>query len=183
LISTYQLFITLGIFLAACFNFGTYEHQRNNSGSWRIVIAIGWVFTGILGVGILFFPETPRHDYRRGRVEKARETMVKVFGAPPHHYAVHTELEEIEAKLRAEDQITHGPVREYLNMFRAPRMAYRIALGCVLQMFQQLTGANYFFYYGMILRQAMLLVTSELTMHQEPRYSQESASTTRTSRR
>jgi MFS transporter, SP family, sugar:H+ symporter len=60
LISTYQLLITLGIFLAACFNFGTYEHQRGNSGSWRIVIALGWVFVAILGVGILFFPETPR---------------------------------------------------------------------------------------------------------------------------
>jgi MFS transporter, SP family, sugar:H+ symporter len=148
LISTYQLFITLGIFLAACFNFGTYEHQRQNSGSWRIVLAIGWVFTGILGVGILFFPETPRYDYRQGRVEKARETMVRVFGAPAHHYAVHTELEEIEAKLQAENQIKHGVVREYINMFRAPRMAYRIMLGVVLQMFQQLTGANYFFYYG-----------------------------------
>ncbi|ETN43139.1 uncharacterized protein HMPREF1541_02297 [Cyphellophora europaea CBS 101466] len=148
LISTYQLFITLGIFLAACFNFGTYEHQRANSGSWRIVLAIGWVYTAILGIGILFFPETPRYDYRRGRVDKARETMIQVFGAPAHHYAVHTELEEIEAKLRAENQIKHGPIREYINMFRAPRMAYRVALGVTLQMFQQLTGANYFFYYG-----------------------------------
>jgi SP family sugar:H+ symporter-like MFS transporter len=26
-------------------------------------------------------------------------------------------------------------------------MAYRIAIGMGLQMFQQLTGANYFFYY------------------------------------
>jgi hypothetical protein len=33
-------------------------------------------------------------------------------------------------------------------MFKAPRMAYRIFLGMALQMFQQLTGANYFFYYG-----------------------------------
>lgn len=29
-----------------------------------------------------------------------------------------------------------------------PRMLYRVALGVGLQMFQQLTGANYFFYYG-----------------------------------
>ena len=32
-------------------------------------------------------------------------------------------------------------------MFQAPRMPYRIVLGVVLQAFQQLTGANYFFYY------------------------------------
>lgn len=148
LISTYQLFITLGIFLAACFNYGTYEHQRGNSGSWRIVLGIGWVFAIVLGVGILAFPDTPRYNYRMGRIDEARETMVRVFGAPAHHYAIHTELEEIEAKLRAEAQIKHGPIREYINMFRAPRMGYRIALGVALQAFQQLTGANYFFYYG-----------------------------------
>ena len=33
-------------------------------------------------------------------------------------------------------------------MFQAPRMAYRIAVGVALQALQQLTGANYFFYYG-----------------------------------
>ena len=112
------------------------------------MLGVGWVFTIGLGVGILFLPDTPRYDYRMGRVEKARETMIKVFGAPAHHYAVHTELEEIEAKLKAENQIKDGPVREYINMFRAPRMSYRVLLGVTLQMFQQLTGANYFFYYG-----------------------------------
>jgi MFS family permease len=30
-------------------------------------------------------------------------------------------------------------------------MAYRIILGVALQMFQQLTGANYFFYYGTVI--------------------------------
>lgn len=34
-------------------------------------------------------------------------------------------------------------------------MAYRIALGMTLQMFQQLTGANYFFYYGTTIFQSV----------------------------
>lgn len=148
LVCTYQLFITLGIFLAACFNYGTYQHQRGNSGSWRIVIGVGWVWTTILGVGILFFPETPRYDYRRGRVEEAKQTLCSVYGAPVFHYSVHVQISEIEAKLRAEDKIKVGPIQGAIQMFKAPRMAYRIALGMTLQMFQQLTGANYFFYYG-----------------------------------
>ena len=36
-----------------------------------------------------------------------------------------------------------GPLAEWIHMFRAPKMAHRIALGMALQMFQQLTGANY----------------------------------------
>jgi MFS transporter, SP family, sugar:H+ symporter len=102
LISTYQLFITLGIFLASCINFGTYEHQRSSPISWRLPIGIGFIWIGILAGGILLFPETPRYAYRKGRTEEAKATMTKVYGAPPNHYSVAMELEEIEAKLRAE---------------------------------------------------------------------------------
>ncbi|KAI1078465.1 general substrate transporter [Whalleya microplaca] len=155
LVCTYQLFITLGIFLAACFNYGTYEHQRDNSGSWRIVIGLGWIWTLILGIGILAFSETPRFDYRRGRVDEARNTLMKVYGAPVNHYAVQTQLKEIESKLRAESQIKKSAIGGLMEMFRAPRMGYRIALGMLLQAFQQLTGANYFFYYGTTIFQSV----------------------------
>ena len=148
LVCTYQLFITLGIFLAACFNFGTYTHQRYSSASWRIVIGLGWAFLLILGIGILFFPETPRYAYRRGRREEAKETLCKVYGAPPHHYAIVTQMEEIEAKFMAENQVKGGPVQEVVSMFRAPTVSGRLLIGVGLQMFQQLTGANFFFYYG-----------------------------------
>ncbi|KAK2025644.1 general substrate transporter [Colletotrichum zoysiae] len=148
LVCAYQLFITLGIFLAACFNYGTVAHLENSSGSWRIVIGLGWLWTIILGVGILAFPETPRFDYRMGNVERAKTTLCRVYGAPENHYSIHVQLEEIESKLRAESTIKGNAAQEFTGMFKAPRMAYRIALGCALQMFQQLTGANYFFYYG-----------------------------------
>lgn len=155
LVCTYQLFITLGIFLAACFNYGTYEHQRDNSGSWRIVIGLGWIWTAMLAGGILLFNETPRFDYRRGRVKEAKATLMRVYGAPENHYAVHIQIEEIESKLRAESQVKVGGFAGIVEMFRGPRMGYRIALGMVLQMFQQLTGANYFFYYGTTIFQAV----------------------------
>ncbi|GKT55864.1 hexose transporter [Colletotrichum tofieldiae] len=148
LVCAYQLFITLGIFLAACFNYGTVTHLEHSSGSWRIVIGLGWLWTIILGVGILAFPETPRFDYRMGNIERAKSTLCRVYGAPENHYSIHVQLEEIESKLRAESTIKGNAIQEFTGMFKAPRMAYRIALGCGLQMFQQLTGANYFFYYG-----------------------------------
>ncbi|KAH0530307.1 hypothetical protein TsFJ059_004943 [Trichoderma semiorbis] len=148
MVCAYQLFITMGIWLAACFNYGTVKHQSGNSGSWRIVIGLGWIWTLILGFGILLFPETPRYDFRHGHEERAKETICRVYGATENHWAVHTQITEIERKLRAEDKIQLGPIKEFVGMFRAPRMAYRIALGMTLQMFQQLTGANYFFYYG-----------------------------------
>jgi SP family sugar:H+ symporter-like MFS transporter len=151
LVCTYQLFITLGIFLAACFNYGTYTHQKNSSASWRIVIGLGWLWTLILGAGIWGFKETPRFVYRKGRVDEARETLMRVYGAPENHYAIYVQMEEMESKFRAEKQREgSGPIGDIVEMIRAPRMLYRILLGIGLQMFQQLTGANYFFYYGTV---------------------------------
>lgn len=153
LVCSYQLFITFGIFLAACFNYGLYEHQRDSSASWRVVIGLGWLWTIILGFGIWGFEETPRYVYTQGRAEEAKTTMMRVFGAPANHYAIHVQMEEMEAKYRVELESKQvGPIRGVVEMFRAPRMFYRIALGMGLQMFQQLTGANYFFYYGTVSR-------------------------------
>ena len=116
LISAYQLFITLGIFLAACFNYGTVTHQGDNSASWRVVVGLGWLWTLILGFGMLLFRETPRYDYRRGRIEEARKTLMSVYGAPANHYAIHIQMEEIGSKLRAESQLQTSPIQELADM-------------------------------------------------------------------
>ncbi|PSR88692.1 general substrate transporter [Coniella lustricola] len=149
LVCTYQLFITLGIFLAACFNYGTYSGQRYSSASWRIVIGLGWLWTLILGLGVWFFKETPRYVYRKGRVQEAKHTLMHVYGASENHIAIFTQMEELESKWRIEMQTKKESfVQEFVGMFRGPRMTYRILLGMGLQMFQQLTGANFFFYFG-----------------------------------
>lgn len=151
LVCTYQLFITLGIFLAACFNFGTYTHQKNNSGSWRIVIGLGWIWTLILGAGVWFFKETPRFVHRQGKIQDAKQTLMHVYGASENHYAIYSQMEELDSKARLEAmEQKRSAIGEAVQMFRAPRMTYRILLGVMLQMFQQLTGANYFFYYGTV---------------------------------
>lgn len=54
LISLYQLFITLGIFVAYCIDFGT--EAMTTSASWRIPMGITYLWAIILGVGIIFFP-------------------------------------------------------------------------------------------------------------------------------
>lgn len=99
----------------------------------------------ILGLGMIFFPETPRYDYRCGRVDAARKTMMFFYGIPDNHVQLFREMEEIQEK-DAEDKMTAN--EPFYQMFFAPGMLYRLALGMILQMLQQLTGANYYFYYG-----------------------------------
>jgi len=123
---------------------------------------LGWIFCSILGVGILFLPETPRYAYRKGRKEEAKKTMSRVYGAPPNHYSIYTEMEEIEAKFQAESK-KGNLLTEWYDMVYTPRMGYRILLGILLQMFQQLTGANYFFYYGTVIFKATGINNSFVT--------------------
>lgn len=149
LISTYQLMITFGIFLAAVFNFAAERHQSGKAASWQITLGLAFVPAVILSVGILAFSETPRFNYRHGKVDEATKTMASVYGVPENHYSVQLELEEMRAKFEAETKMGNA-FQEWIGMWKAPKMAYRLAIGMGLQMFQQLTGANYFFYYGTV---------------------------------
>lgn len=151
LIATYQLMITFGIFLAAVFNYAAERHQSGNKASWQITLGLSFVPGVILAVGILGFSETPRHNYRNGKMKEATETMAQVYGVPENNYSIQLELEEMRVKQEAESKVTNGPIQEWLGMWMAPKMAYRLAIGMGLQMFQQLTGANYFFYYGTVI--------------------------------
>lgn len=140
-VSCYQLFITIGIFTADCINFGT--EKRQDTGSYRIPMGVGYIWALILGVGIILLPESPRFEWNHGQSDRARSTMSKFYGLPEHHVLIDTECAEIE-KVRLATQGDHP----WYEAVTGPRMFYRVALAMTLQMLQQLTGANYFFYYG-----------------------------------
>ena len=141
LVSAYQLFITLGIFVAYCINYGT--EADPSARSWKIPMGIGFVWPLIMAIGICFLRESPRWDYRNNHIERARATIAKSYGVPQNHWEVNREFREIKAKYDAES--AGAP---WYEVFTGPRMAYRTLLGVALQALQQLTGANYFFYYG-----------------------------------
>lgn len=70
--------------------------------------------------------------------------MVNFYGAPGgNHPSIQVEVTEIEKVMRET-----GGGSSFKETFTAPKMAYRILLAMAMQTFQQLTGANYFFYYG-----------------------------------
>ncbi|KAI1245372.1 hypothetical protein MGN70_012262 [Eutypa lata] len=144
LVSTYQLFITLGIWTSYMVDWGT-VNQYENSASWRIPNGLGFLWSLILGGGILFLPESPRFAYYKGREEEARNTIARLAGVEPHARSVDDQLNQIRVKVEEEKHLSKA---RWVEIFTGPRMLYRTLLGVVLQAGQQLTGANFFFYYG-----------------------------------
>ncbi|KAM0431437.1 hypothetical protein ACHAPT_005414 [Fusarium lateritium] len=143
LVSTYQLFITLGIWTAEMVNYGT--ETRDDSGAWRIPNGLSFLWSLILGAGILFLPESPRYAYRKGREVEARNTIARLAGLEPDASSVNRQIADIQEKLDEERAL---PDTKWHEIFTGPRMLYRTTLGIVLQAGQQLTGINFFFYFG-----------------------------------
>jgi SP family sugar:H+ symporter-like MFS transporter len=140
LVSCYQLFITMGILTAYCINFGT--EAVPSARAWRLPMGIGFIWPLIMGVGIMFLRESPRWEYRKGKIESARTTIAISYGVPEDHPEVNREVREIKNKLEAER--AGGGKHPFYEIFTGPAMLYRTLLGIALQALQQLTGANFF---------------------------------------
>jgi len=142
IVGAYQLAITIGLLLAAIVDNAT--HERQDTGSYRIPIAVQYAWSIILIVGMLLLPETPRYLIKRNRMDKACVALGKLRRLPKDHPAVLEELSEIEANHKYELSLGKS---SYLDCFRGT-MRKRQLTGMGIQALQQLTGINFIFYYG-----------------------------------
>ena len=97
-----------------------------SSASWRIPLGISFFPALVLGLGIIFFPETSRYTYWHGRIDQARAAMSKMYGMPPNHRIVAEGLKEIEVKLEAELSQTKQGLYQIITTHR---IGYRFFLG------------------------------------------------------
>ncbi|MCJ1357417.1 MAG: hypothetical protein MMC33_007413 [Icmadophila ericetorum] len=153
IVSGYQFCITIGLLLASCVDYGT--QNRNDSGSYRIPIALQMLWAIILAIGLFFLPESPRYFVKKGRLDRAAHALARVRGQPADSEFVQTELAEIIANHEYELQVVPQTsyIGSWLNCFkgglsRPSSNLRRTILGTSLQMMQQWTGVNFIFYFG-----------------------------------
>lgn len=155
LVSGYQFCITIGILLANCVVYAT--QNRDDTGSYRIPIAVQFLWAIILATGLFFLPESPRFFVKKGKLESAAKALASVRGQAIDSDYIQDELAEIIANHEYEMQVI--PQTTYLqgwaNCFhgsitKGSSNVRRTILGIVLQMMQQLTGINFIFYFGTV---------------------------------
>ncbi|GAA5926007.1 hypothetical protein JCM1841_006787 [Sporobolomyces salmonicolor] len=147
LVATYQLMITAGILVAYCISIGT-RYVSEGGASWRIVCSLNILWALILGVGFIFAPESPRWLMGEGRPAEAEKSLARIRGVSveDNEYSVRTAYLEMEAAVKREANMDKF---NWIDCFKPKdKMLYRTLLLMTLQAGQQLTGANYFFYYG-----------------------------------
>ncbi|KAG6836088.1 hypothetical protein H0H93_011500 [Arthromyces matolae] len=152
IVGLYQLTITIGALLAAIVLNST-QHRPDHS-SWRIPIAVQFVWAAILVGGMLCLPESPRYLFKKGRDEAGRNALARLLTTSTDAPEVESEYQEIMAALEADRKLGSGSylvrlIREP-DCFRntANKNALRTWTGILLQGWQQLTGINFIFYYG-----------------------------------
>ncbi|KAG5815865.1 hypothetical protein H9Q74_002308 [Fusarium xylarioides] len=142
IVGAYQWAITIGLLLAAIVNNAT--GKRNDTGSYRIPVAVQFAYSLVLFGGMLILPETPRFLIKKNKPEKAARALARIRRLTPDHPAIHAELAEVKAN---HDYETSLGTASYLDCFKPPILKRQFT-GCALQALQQLIGINFIFYYG-----------------------------------
>ncbi|KAI1631575.1 high affinity glucose transporter ght1 [Biscogniauxia mediterranea] len=154
-VASYQLMITIGILISNIINYGVRNIQHSDA-SWRIVIGLGIFFSLPLGIGILTVPESPRWLAAHNDWEGARLSVARLRGMRDnlHHPLVEDDFQEMSAAIEKEASVGVGTWFECFTgktsseSTKAPKILYRTLLGIFIQIIQQLSGINYFFYFG-----------------------------------
>ncbi|KAH7591389.1 Major facilitator superfamily (MFS) profile [Nakaseomyces glabratus] len=144
LVSCYQLMITCGIFLGYCTNYGTKNYS--NSVQWRVPLGLCFAWALFMIGGMTFVPESPRYLIEVGRIEEARRSIAISNKVSPDDPAVTFEVENVQAGVEAERLAGSASWGELFST--KTKIFQRLIMGIMIQSLQQLTGDNYFFYYG-----------------------------------
>ncbi|KAK6204391.1 sugar transporter 1 [Scheffersomyces amazonensis] len=156
LVCCFQLNITFGIFIGYCVTYGT--KQLSDSRQWRIPLGLCFLWAIFLVAGMVFMPESPRYLVEKQKIEEAKKSIARSNNLSAEDPAVYSEVQLIQAGIDREALAGSASWTELIT--GKPAIFRRVIMGIMLQSLQQLTGDNYFFYYGTTIFQAVGLKDS-----------------------
>ena len=141
--SGYQWAITIGLLLASVINNAT--QNRPNHSSYRIPIAVQFIWAFVLAAGMTYLPESPRWLIKKGRDDAAARALSRLTSLPVDDPAIEQDLTDIRTSLKEEMEIGEAG---WVDCFRPThnKILLRTLSGIFLQAWQQLTGINFIFY-------------------------------------
>lgn len=133
------LFITMGFALSSWVNYG-FSHMDSSPVSWRLSLAIPGILSLFPLAVILFLPESPRWLVGVGSRDQASKELARIKGYELDDSRIIEEISEIELSLEE----TSGQALSIRDIFTMQdgKLFYRFMLCILLQLLQQMSGAN-----------------------------------------
>ncbi|KAH3686426.1 hypothetical protein WICPIJ_002605 [Wickerhamomyces pijperi] len=154
LVVFFQVFITFGIFMGNITNFACNRYRSGEDSEWMIPIGLNFVWLAVIIAATIFMHESPAYLLAKGEYEKSAEVTRVIHATKDITESESVFVEElIQKRLNEHEATTNNanddakiPWNEFI--VGKPKLGLRLIIGMCVMMFQQLSGANYFFYYG-----------------------------------
>ncbi|ODQ79787.1 hypothetical protein BABINDRAFT_22459, partial [Babjeviella inositovora NRRL Y-12698] len=146
-VSFYQVNCSLFIFLGQV---SMIFLSRNHLDS-RVLYSLPIVFQALWGIIITVlcisvFPESPRYLIQKSRFEEARVSLSQILHKEANDAEVTEELDYLYQSIST--NLEASKPTNILRLLKNKEFSPMVLMGMILMGFQQLSGINYFFYYG-----------------------------------
>ncbi|EDO16202.1 hypothetical protein Kpol_1014p21 [Vanderwaltozyma polyspora DSM 70294] len=168
MVCMYQLMITLGILLGNVVNYGCKDMSivQFQNKSWQTPLSLGFAWAWIIAIGLIFIPESSqfllriKNDVNAAKVSFAKMNGLQINDEMTDRY-IYTQQnitdsfkteEKNEIAIESATDDSKNDTSKNRNLFEfisgEPKLGLRLFVGIMAMIFQQLSGINYYFYYG-----------------------------------
>ncbi|EAQ87472.1 hypothetical protein CHGG_04091 [Chaetomium globosum CBS 148.51] len=150
LIGIYECFVSGGTFVGFWINYGLARNiSDSDSAQWEVSFGVQLIPGGLLALGLLWMPESPRWLARHKGPGACIAVLEKLRKIPADHPYMVEESTGILNQIAYEDSVA-GPsgVKATLREMAEPSNRRRLSIGVVLFVFMQMAGSNAINYYS-----------------------------------
>lgn len=140
----FQLFFATGVMVAYWVTYAVGKDQPRATRQWQIALGLQLLPSTLLLVGMTTVKESTRWLAKKGRTEKARESLKWVRGGEETE-ELQQEFDEILAGIEEEARLKENFTLEELLL---PANRYRVFIAITIQLCAQLTGNTSLAYYA-----------------------------------
>ncbi|KHJ48365.1 MFS transporter, SP family [Trichuris suis] len=150
MIVMFQLLITFGLWVAGLLD-AAFSYIQDDNVNWRLMLGVAAIPALIQLIGFLFMPESPRWLANNGRTEEAFDIFTSIYGNDETGVKLAKAdldiIKEIQDQ-RLKEKEAKGEKNVFLEMLKHRETRKALVIGCLLMVFQQLSGINTVMYYS-----------------------------------
>ncbi|KAE8419692.1 general substrate transporter [Aspergillus pseudocaelatus] len=165
LVGIFEIGVQVGMCVGFWINYAVDETMLRSTSQWLTPFAIQFVPGGLLIIGLLFLPESPRWTASARGQRLARQTLSYLRGLPETHPSVESELNDIIAQL--EDERANNPGKGLwveIKELVQPGIRERLFLGFMIMVFYQMAGSNAINHYSPRIFRSIGMTGSNVTL-------------------